>query len=286
MSYYINPNAILDNSIKQSSLPVKVQEKVDLYHINKQKPPIVGRCIPLNPEEGNRYYFADDNLKVKSNNKLGFYYINPGIGRIIFTIPKKNTRNYIDLCEALNSLFHGNFSSPLSGNSGIDSSVLKEFPILNSCIKLVDSYTSSTRSPYVTINNGKLVVDKPLIYSIVCHKENNRLDIYPNPVYYHYKNNNTSIKNIQKIAYDGVSWENHRKKLNTIQYKCKYTYRRIRSKNKLVNLLHFQKRGHYKVCSIWRRYKVSQSNVLYFTIIYGFDFYHTKISNKLKDKYK
>ena len=71
MSYYINPNAILDNSIKQSSLPVKVQEKVDLYHINKQKPVIVGRCIPLHPEEGNRYYYADGFLKVKAvNNKF------------------------------------------------------------------------------------------------------------------------------------------------------------------------------------------------------------------------
>ena len=91
MSYYINPNAILDNSIKQSSLPVKVQEKVDLYHINKQKPPIVGRCIPPKPEEGNRYYYADGILKVKSfNNKLGFYYIKIRIGiGIIFTIPKK-----------------------------------------------------------------------------------------------------------------------------------------------------------------------------------------------------
>lgn len=93
MSYYINPNAILDNSIKQSSLPVKVQEKVDLYHINKQKPVIVGRCIPLEPEEGNRYYFADGNLKVKTrSNTLGFYYIKIGIGRIIFTIPKKILR--------------------------------------------------------------------------------------------------------------------------------------------------------------------------------------------------
>lgn len=90
MSYYINPDAILDNSIKQSSLPVKVQEKVDLYHINKQKPPIVGRCIPFEPEEGNRYYYADGNLKVKTrSNTLGFYYIKIGIGRIIFTIPKK-----------------------------------------------------------------------------------------------------------------------------------------------------------------------------------------------------
>ena len=38
MAYYINPDAILDNSIKTSSLPKKVQKKVDLYEVNKQKP--------------------------------------------------------------------------------------------------------------------------------------------------------------------------------------------------------------------------------------------------------
>lgn len=288
MSYYINPNAILDNSIKESSLPVKVQEKVDLYHINKQKPVIVGRCIPLKPEEGNRYYFADGHLKVKSHtNKLGFYYINPGRGKIIFTIPKKDTQNYIDLCVALNSLFEGNFSTPLSGgNSGLESSILEEFPILNSCIKAVDSFTSSTRSPYVTINDEELVVNKPLIYKITHYREYNTLYIHPKPVYYHYKNNNTTNKNIQKIAYDGVMWEQHRKTLETVLYKSKYTYRRIRSKNKLERLLTFTKKGHYKACSIWRQYKVSQNNVLYFTVMGVSNCNHTKISSKLKDKYK
>lgn len=96
MSYYINPDAILDNSIKETSLPVKVQEKVDLYHINKQKPVIVGRAIPRHPEEGNRYYFADGIIKIKAlYSKINYYYFWSKLGKslpIIFTIPKKKYR--------------------------------------------------------------------------------------------------------------------------------------------------------------------------------------------------
>lgn len=137
MSYYINPNAILDNSIKQSSLPVKVQKKVDLYEINKQKPPIVGRCIPPEPEEGNRYYYADSYLKVKTkSNKLGFYYIYFGILGFIFTIPKKGTQNYIDLKIALSALYTGYVQSFTPTPTLVKpDSILEEFPIFNSCIK-------------------------------------------------------------------------------------------------------------------------------------------------------
>ena len=112
MAYYINPDAILDNSIKTSSVSKKIQKRVDLYEINKQKPPIVGRCIPLHPEEGNRYYFADRTLKVKAQisiNKLGFYYVSSAASCMMFTIPRKNTQDYIDLCDALEHLYTGNF---------------------------------------------------------------------------------------------------------------------------------------------------------------------------------
>ena len=68
MAYYINPNAILDNSIKTSSLPQEVQKKVDLYEINKQKPPIVGRAISVNSEEGSKYYFTEQKILVKNKN--------------------------------------------------------------------------------------------------------------------------------------------------------------------------------------------------------------------------
>ena len=186
MSYYINPNAILDNSIKQSSLPVKVQEKVDLYHINKQKPVIVGRCIPLHPEEGNRYYFADGILKVKTNsNKLGFYYINIGGDGLLFTIPKKETQDYIDLKIALNALYTGNVQSfTPTPNLVNPNSILEEFPIFNACINLnVIKFNSLTRSPYVTVRDGELVVDKPLFYTPLA--ADNSFLIYPKPVYYH-----------------------------------------------------------------------------------------------------
>ena len=126
MAYYINPNAISDNSIKTSSLPKKVQKKIDLYEINKQKPPIVGRCIPLHPEEGNRYYFADGVLKVKAQisiNKLGFYYIGDISGSMVFTIPRKNTQDYIDLCNALECLYTGNF--PPSYKNGEVKEIIK-----------------------------------------------------------------------------------------------------------------------------------------------------------------
>ena len=93
MSYYINPNAILDNSIKQSSLPVKVQEKVDLYHINKQKPVIVGRAISVNSEEGSKYYFAKHEILVKSKRSetgktTGFVrLVMPDVSNRMFIIP-------------------------------------------------------------------------------------------------------------------------------------------------------------------------------------------------------
>ena len=278
MSYYINPNAILDNSIKQSSLPVKVQEKVDLYHINKQKPVIVGRAISANSEEGSKYYFADGILKVKTrSNTLGFYYIEIRIGGIIFTIPKKNTQDYIDLCGALVSLFNGNFSSQAINNIAIGSTVLGEFPILNTCIKAINTYTSLTRSPYVTINNGELVVDKPLIYNFNSGKV---LSITPKPMYYRYKNNKSKQNHLESPAFDGLTWGDHRKRLSGTYYLYKYTYRKKTTRG-LV-----KRRGYYKAASIWRRYKISKNNIIYFKIMNHAHKNHINICSKLNDKYK
>lgn len=286
MSYYINPNAILDNSIKQSSLPVKVQEKVDLYHINKQKPPIVGRCIPLEPEEGNRYYYADGNLKVKTkSNKLGFYYINIG-GGLIFTIPKKETQDYIDLKIALSALYTGYVQSftPTPNLVNLDS-ILEEFPIFNACINSkVIKFNSLTRSPYVTIINGELIVNKPLFY--IPLTANNSFDIYPKPVYYRYDNNHSSIGRLDTVAYDGIPWKEHRKTLKGTLYKYKYTYRKIKSKALLNSILNDGLKGYYKACSIWRGYKISKNNVLYWKRMNMKHGEFVKIGNKVKDRYK
>lgn len=287
MSYYINPNAILDNSIKQSSLPVKVQEKVDLYHINKQKPPIVGRCIPLKPEEGNRYYFADAFLKVKANNNgLGFYYINIGGNGLIFTIPKKNTRDYIDLCDALEYLYRDNFPPVHKvSNVSISSDIFELFPIFRACINSkVTKFNSLTRSPYVTIINGELVVDKPLLYTPL--SADNSFNIYPKPVYYRYDNNHSSIGRLDTVAYDGIPWREHKKTLKGTLYKYKYTYRKIKSKTKLNKVLNEKLRGYYKACSIWRGYKISKNNVLYWKRMNMEHDKFIKIGNKVKDRYK
>ena len=279
MAYYINPNAILDNSIKQSSLPVKVQEKVDLYHINKQKPVIVGRCIPLHPEEGNRYYYADGILKVKSNsNGLGFYYIVLAGSDFIFKIPKKNTQDYIDLCDALEYLYRDNFPSLYKATEkSLSSGILELFPILNSCIKVVDSFTSSTRSPYVTINNGELVVDKPLIYTF---NNGKGINISPEPIYYRYKNNRSKQNHLESPAFDGLTWGDHRELLAGTYYLYKYTYRKKTTKGLI------KRRGYYKAASIWRQYKISKNNIIYFKIMNSAHKNHKSICNKLNDKYK
>lgn len=184
----------------------------------------------------------------------------------------------------MNSLFYGNFSSLAFNNIAIESSVLEEFPILNTCIKVVDAYVSLTRSPYVTIINGELVVNKPLIYDF-----NRGSDIYitPEPVYYKYKNNHTSQKNLMSNDFGGVkSWGEHRMTLQGVQYKYKYTYRRIKSEVKLADIHSFlMKKGYYKAASIWRQHKISQNNVLYFKTIKTDYKRYTKISNKLNDKY-
>ena len=224
MAYYINPNAILDNSIKTSSLPKKVQKRVDLYEINKQKPPIVGRCIPLHPEEGNRYYFANGVLKVKAQisiNKLGFYYINLESSCRMFTIPRKNTQDYIDLCDALEHLYTGNFPPSYKNDEvSITSNISELFPIFLSCIKeKIVNFTSPTRSSYVTINNDELVIDKLLIYGTNYY-------IVPKPIYYRYENNRTKQQKLNSIAYDGLTWQEHRKTLKGENYKYKYTYRK------------------------------------------------------------
>lgn len=163
MSYYINPNAILDNSIKQSSLPVKVQEKVDLYHINKQKPVIVGRVISVNSEEGSRYYFNDRYLKVKGPRGIKtqpFIYVHSiPITRdgFIFTIPKKNTSLSTEVREILEKI----------GNSTSREYYLndEEKLIIKQCItdfSIPERFSSETRSPYVKIVKGEVTINKPL----------------------------------------------------------------------------------------------------------------------------
>lgn len=279
MAYYINPNAILDNSIKTSSLSKKVQKRVDLYEINKQKPPIVGRCIPLHPEEGNRYYFADGILKVKAQisiNKLGFYYVNWVFSCRMFTIPRKNTQDYIDLCDALEHLYTGNFPpSYKNGEASITSNISELFPIFTSCMKeKIDIFTSPTRSPYVTINNDELVVDKPLI-------RGGNYYIVPKPIYYRYENNRTKQQKLNSIAYDGLTWQEHRRTLKGENYRYKYTYRK-----KITKGYSPSKRGYYKVCSMWRRHKISKNNVIYFKIMNLSHDNYRKISNKLNDRYK
>lgn len=163
MSYYINPNAILDNSIKQSSLPVKVQKKVDLYEINKQKPPIVGRAISVNSEEGSRYYFNDSYLKVKGTKGIktqSFIYVH-GIPTVsmgfIFTIPKKNTSLSTEVREILEKI----------GNSTNREYYLldEEKLIIKQCItdfSILERFSSETRSPYVKIVKGEVTINKPL----------------------------------------------------------------------------------------------------------------------------
>ena len=279
MAYYINPNAISDNSIKTSSLPKKVQKRVDLYEINKQKPPIVGRCIPLHPEEGNRYYFADGLLKVKAQvsiNKLGFYYVGSRFSCRMFTIPRKNTQDYIDLCDALEHLYTGNFPPSYKNDEvSITSNISELFPIFLSCIKeKIVNFTSPTRSSYVTINNDELVVDKPLIYGTNYY-------IVPKPIYYRYEHNRTKQQKLNSIAYDGLTWQEHRKTLKGENYKYKYTYRKKTKKGYYPS-----KRGYYKVCSMWRRHKISKNNVIYFKIMNRSHDNYRKICNKLNDRYK
>ena len=282
MAYYINSDAILDNSIKTSSLPKKVQKKVDLYEVNKQKPPIVGRCIPLQPEEGNRYYFADGFLKVKSTNiknGLRFSYINKGnTTNVIFTIQKKSTQDYVDLCAALYSLC-------AKGIVYCGPETLTAYPILNRCMNTkVRKFTSLTRSPYVTIINGELVVDKPLFYTPLT--SDNKFNIYPKPIYYHYSNNHRSEGSLNTVSYDGLIWKEHRKTLKDILYQYKYTYRKVKSKNKLNRILNVKLKGYYKACSVWRGYKISKNNVLYWKRMNTRHGKFIKIGNKVNDRYK
>ena len=280
MAYYINPDAILDNSIKTSSVSKKIQKRVDLYEINKQKPPIVGRCIPLQPEEGNRYYFSDGILKVKAQisiNKLGFYYVNSAASCRMFIVPKKDTQDYIDLCNALKCLYTGNFPPSYKSDAvSITSNIFELFPIFLSCMnEKTDNFTSPTRSPYVTINNDNLIVDKPLIYS------GNYYTRVPKPIYYRYENNKTKQQKLNSIAYDGLTWQEHRRTLKGENYKYKYTYRKKTTKGYSPS-----KRGYYKVCSIWKRYKISKNNVIYFKIMNRAHNNYRKICNKLNDRYK
>ena len=194
----------------------------------------------------------------------------------MFTIPRKNTQDYIDLCDALEHLYTGNFSPSYKLDEvSIASNIIELFPIFLSCMKeKIVNFTSPTRSPYVTINNDELIVDKPLIYS-------RGLYITQKSIYYLYKNNNSKQKHLKSLAFDGLTWQEHRRTLKGENYRYKYTYRKI-----ITNKYPPYKRGYYKVCSIWRQHKISKNNVLYFKKMDSLHNDYIKIFNKLNDKYK
>jgi hypothetical protein len=194
MSYYINPDAILDNSIKESSLPVKVQEKVDLYHINKQKPVIVGRAIPEKPEEGNKYYFADGFIKLKTyTRKEGFVYFLPyGTNPVIITIPKKNSREYQELIESLNYIFtHKWENAQLENNETQDNNLANALSLITNLAMRSNRASLCTRSPFITVVNGKPVYNKPItILSVDYVEYNPQSTTFENAKVYHNKKYN------------------------------------------------------------------------------------------------
>ena len=195
----------------------------------------------------------------------------------IHIIPRKNTQDYIDLCNALECLYTGNFSPSYKIDEvSITSNIFELFPIFTSCMKeKIVNFTSPTRSPYVTINNDELVVDKPLFYNYL-----NGI-INPKSIYYLYKNNNSKQKHLKSLAFDGLTWQEHRRTLKGENYRYKYTYRKI-----ITNKYPPYKRGYYKVCSIWRQHKISKNNILYFKKMNSLHNGYIKIFNKLNDKYK
>lgn len=115
---------------------------------------------------------------------------------------------------------------------------------------------------------------------------NNSFDIYPKPVYYRYDNNHSSTGRLDTVAYDGIPWKEHRKTLKGTLYKYKYTYRKIKSKALLNRILNDNLKGYYKACSIWRGYKISKNNVLYWKRMGIKHGKFIKIGNKVKDRYK
>lgn len=282
MSYYINPNAILDNSIKQSSLPVKVQEKVDLYHINKQKPVIVGRAISVNSEEGSKYYFANHDILVKRKNSetgegTGFVSLDRlDVSNRVFIIPKKDTPLHNDLIKVLTKIYEITALTYSPTN--------EERSILEQCIQPITNGNFSyieTRSPYVKIINDTVVYDKkvhllnPANYPQHSYSDSDAPLKFSDLVFdskvkiYEYRRDKTSSKQLDKICrWSHKSFREHRITTGTRTYKWKYKYRKFKVNNSVFRL---SKPGFYKICPIYRG-KIIKNNPLY--IQYFYESYH------------
>ena len=273
MSYYINPNAILDNSIKQSSLPVKVQEKVDLYHINKQKPVIVGRVISVNSEEGSKYYFAKHEILVKSKRSeigktTGFVILDsPDVSNRVFIIPKKDTPLYKDLIKVLTKIYEITTYKYSPTN--------EELSILEQCIQPITNGNFSyieTRSPYVKIINDTVVYDKkihllnPANYLQFNYSDSDAPLKFRDLVFdskvkiYKYRRDKTSSKQLEKICrWRYKSFREHRVTTRTRTYKWKYKYRKFQV---ISNVFGPTQPGFYKICPIYKG-KIIKNNPLY-----------------------
>lgn len=273
MSYYINPNAILDNSIKQSSLPVKVQEKVDLYHINKQKPVIVGRAISVNSEEGSKYYFAKHEILVKRKNSetgqgTGFVRLDsPDVSGRVFIIPKKDTPLHQNLIGVLTKIYE--ITAYTYSPTNEELSILEQCiqPIINGNLSYIE-----TRSPYVKIINDTVVYDKKVhLLNPTNYQQNNYSDpdaplnyrdlVFDSKVkIYKYRSDKTSSKQLEKICrWSHKSFREHRITTNTRKYKWKYKYRKLRVNS---NVFGPSTTGFYKICPIYRG-KIIKNNPLY-----------------------
>lgn len=278
MSYYINPNAILDNSIKQSSLPVKVQEKVDLYHINKQKPVIVGRAISVNSEEGSKYYFAKHKILVKRKSSetgqgTGFVVLEmPAVSNRVFIIPKKGTPLHNNLIGVLTKIYEITSYNYYPTN--------EELSILEQCIHPITNGNLSyieTRSPYVKIINDTVVYDKkihllnPINYTHFNYFDSDAPLRFSDLVFdskvkiYQYRRDKTSSTQLEKICrWSRKSFREHRITTGTRTYKWKYKYR----KSQVNSVFRLSKPGFYKICPIYRG-KIIKNNPLYIQYFQG-----------------
>ena len=298
MSYYINPNAILDNSIKQSSLPVKVQEKVDLYHINKQKPVIVGKVISVNSEEGSKYYFAKHEILVKSKRSetgksTGFVRLDmPDVSNRMFIIPKKDTPLHNDLIGVLTKIYEITAYTYSPTN--------EELSILEQCIQPITNGNFSyieTRSPYVKIINDTVVYDKKIhLLNPTNYPQSNYFDSdaplnFRDLVFdskgkiYEYRRDKTSSKQRDKICrWSHKSFREHRKTTINRTYKWKYKYRKFRVNSSVFSPI---QSGFYKICPIYKG-KIIKNNPLYIQYFrdtfHGVDVYDAFYLNK-KPKY-
>ena len=298
MSYYINPNAILDNSIKQSSLPVKVQEKVDLYHINKQKPVIVGKTISVSSEEGSKYYFANHKILVKSKRSeigktTGFVILDsPSVYNRMFIIPKKDTPLHKDLIKVLTKIYEITAYTYSPTN--------EELSILEQCIQPITNGNLSyieTRSPYVKIIKGTVVYDKKIhLLNPANYLQSNYSDSDA-PLHFHnlafdskvkiykYRRDKTSSKQLEKICrWSHKSFREHRITTKTRTYKWKYKYRKVQVNSSVFSPT---QPGFYKICPIYKG-KIIKNNPLYIQYFcdtfHGVDVYDAFYLNK-KPKY-